>query len=85
MVKSGGSHNNNNEEREMISNVVLCRQYLKGKIFSSDGNDNRFEDKYEQLVNVLEKTVVLGESDSVLIIGPRGSGKTTVSYVYSVR
>lgn len=73
-----------NKEHEMVNNVLLCRQFLKGKIFSSDVYDNRFQEQYEQLINVLQKTIVFGESDSLLIIGPRGLGKSTVSYMDSL-
>lgn len=68
----------NNKERAVTDNIVLCRQYLKEQILTSVGSDNRFQEEYDQLVNVLRKTIVFGESDSVLLIGPRGSGKTTL-------
>ncbi|OMJ29449.1 Origin recognition complex subunit 4 [Smittium culicis] len=36
--------------------------------------------QYETLYNVLDRTVEHGESNSILVLGPRGSGKTSVSY-----
>jgi origin recognition complex subunit 4 len=37
------------------------------------------DDAAEKVHQVLEQTVLAGEGNSLLLIGPRGSGKTTVS------
>lgn len=34
------------------------------------------------ILELLKRTVDMGESNSVLLIGPRGSGKTTVCFNY---
>ena len=40
------------------------------------------DDTYEKAYQLAEQTVVAGEGNSMLIIGARGCGKTTVSYCY---
>lgn len=37
------------------------------------------------LLELLRRTAVHGESNSVLIVGPRGAGKTMVRYAFWVR
>jgi len=37
------------------------------------------EETYEKAKQLVEQTVVAGEGNSMLLIGPRGCGKTTVS------
>lgn len=54
------------------------RNYLKSNIL----NDKIFyghEEKQNQILDLLEQTIKFGESNSALIIGPRGCGKTAVS------
>lgn len=63
--------------------VFLCKKMIKEKLFS-DSNITSFMNEFEELYNVLRRTIDFGESDSVLVIGSRGSGKTTVSYVVFV-
>ena len=42
---------------------------------------------FSQLLGLLTRTTEAGESNSILLIGPRGSGKTTVCIIvqYSVK
>uniref|UniRef100_A0A1B6LXP6 Origin recognition complex subunit 4 n=1 Tax=Graphocephala atropunctata TaxID=36148 RepID=A0A1B6LXP6_9HEMI len=54
------------------------RKRLKEKIISSTMSCDRFTKECEQLQYVLERTIKHGESDSVLLIGFQGSGKTTI-------
>uniref|UniRef100_A0A8D0GB57 Orc1-like AAA ATPase domain-containing protein n=1 Tax=Sphenodon punctatus TaxID=8508 RepID=A0A8D0GB57_SPHPU len=49
----------------------FCHQCPDGKLFG-------LELQYEHLLELLKRTTMRGESNSVLIIGPRGSGKTTL-------
>ena len=37
---------------------------------------------FRQLINIFEQCIKFGESNSVLVIGPRGSGKTKVYFVF---
>ena len=60
--------------------VTLLKQHVMGKL---SGKGRRklvgFEEEYNQVSNLLEQTVVAGEGNSMLVIGPRGVGKSTVS------
>ncbi|XP_034280693.1 origin recognition complex subunit 4 isoform X2 [Pantherophis guttatus] len=47
----------------------FCHLNTNGKLFG-------LEHQYKQLLELIKHTAINGESNSVLIIGPRGSGKT---------
>ncbi|NWY57473.1 ORC4 protein, partial [Chionis minor] len=49
----------------------FCHHYATGKLFG-------IERQYRHLLELLKRTTVHGESNSALIIGPRGSGKTAL-------
>ncbi|XP_077452137.1 origin recognition complex subunit 4 [Stigmatopora argus] len=49
----------------------LCQEHLPSKLEASESH-------YKHLLGLLTRTAVDGESNSVLIVGPRGSGKTTL-------
>ncbi|XP_040532981.1 origin recognition complex subunit 4 isoform X2 [Gallus gallus] len=49
----------------------LCHHRAMGKLFGID-------QQYKHLLELLKQTTVCGESNSALIIGPRGSGKTAL-------
>lgn len=56
-------------------NVDLIRKYLKERILT----ENEFlghEKERHQVVDLLQRTVQHGESNSMLLIGPKGVGKT---------
>ncbi|XP_011506352.1 PREDICTED: origin recognition complex subunit 4 [Ceratosolen solmsi marchali] len=58
--------------------IMLTRKYLKRKIMYPE---TKFRNHIQERLHVLElmkRTVDMGESNSVLLIGPRGSGKTTL-------
>ncbi|XP_030310636.1 origin recognition complex subunit 4 isoform X2 [Calypte anna] len=63
--------------RECISQVQkvlrerFCHHYAPDKLFG-------IEQQYKHLLELLKRTTFHGESNSVLIIGPRGSGKTAL-------
>ncbi|XP_063174455.1 origin recognition complex subunit 4 isoform X2 [Candoia aspera] len=50
----------------------LCHLNPNGKLFG-------LEHQYKHLLELLKHTAINGESNSVLIIGPRGSGKTLLT------
>ncbi|NXX70168.1 ORC4 protein, partial [Spizella passerina] len=49
----------------------FCRHCAAGKLFG-------MEQQYRHLLELLKRTTVHGESNSALVIGPRGSGKTAL-------
>lgn len=56
-----------------------CKKVIKDQIRS----ENTLVDsssEFTELFNVMKRTVCNNESDSVLVIGPNGCGKTSVSY-----
>lgn len=58
--------------------IKHIRSYLKNKLLEDKillGHQN----ERNQLLDLIQKTVQFGESNSALLIGPRGCGKTTVS------
>ncbi|XP_020291652.1 origin recognition complex subunit 4 isoform X2 [Pseudomyrmex gracilis] len=58
--------------------ILLTRKYLKRRIMCPE---TKFRHHVKERLHVLElvkQTVELGESNSALLIGPRGSGKTTL-------
>ncbi|KAM9380722.1 origin recognition complex subunit 4 [Phaethornis superciliosus] len=63
--------------RECISQVQkvlrerFCHHYAPDKLFG-------IEQQYKHLLELLKRTTLHGESNSALIIGPRGSGKTAL-------
>lgn len=58
--------------------ITCIRTYLKKKLL----HDSVFlghEKEKNQILDLIQKTVQIGESNSALLIGPRGCGKTAVS------
>ncbi|KAM6269323.1 origin recognition complex subunit 4 isoform 1-T1 [Porphyrio hochstetteri] len=49
----------------------FCRHYATGKLFGVD-------QQYRHLLELLKRTAIYGESNSALIVGARGSGKTAL-------
>jgi len=61
----------------------FCQRIVRNNIFYSEnirllGLDSEFS----ELLNLVLRTVDRAESNSALIIGPRGSGKSSVSTVH---
>lgn len=52
--------------------------FLRNRIFASTHDAQFFEDESARLVHTIRDTVVNGASNSLLIIGRRGSGKSHV-------
>lgn len=61
--------------------IKLLRKYLKLKVLEDDITFRKHEKARTHVYDVMKRTVSGGESHSALMIGPRGSGKTTVSTV----
>lgn len=66
------------------TNIKYIRNYLKRNIL----NNKEFighKNERKEIFHLLQKTIQYGESNSALLIGPRGSGKTTVSDKITVK
>jgi len=61
----------------MGADFGTCIQYLKKKLISNDDLYG-FENERNQLLHITKKTTDFGESDSVVILGPNGCGKSLV-------
>jgi origin recognition complex subunit 4 len=59
--------------------IVLCRNTIKKKLLLPESVFRDHEKERTHLSELLRRTVQMGESNSALLIGPRGCGKTTVS------
>lgn len=62
----------------MSEGLGKIRSCIKGKLVA--GKFDRFgcENERKQVMDLFKSTVETGESNSALLIGPRGVGKTTV-------
>ncbi|KYO18037.1 origin recognition complex subunit 4 [Alligator mississippiensis] len=70
--KSKDSSFTNGECISQVQRILrerFCHQHPNGKLFG-------VEPQYKHLLELLKRTIFHGESNSALIIGPRGSGKT---------
>lgn len=59
-------------------NIINLRKFLKNNILNNVDFVGQ-ENERQQVHELLHRTITSGESNSALLIGPRGSGKTTVS------
>lgn len=57
--------------------IDKVRLLLKKNILRND-KFYGYEKEYNQVLDLIKKTVEISESNSALLIGPRGTGKTTV-------
>ncbi|KAI4467429.1 origin recognition complex subunit 4 [Holotrichia oblita] len=60
----------------MKANIKKTRSYIKSKLATKTYKRN--EKEFNQIYSLLEKAVENGESNSALLIGQRGAGKTTL-------
>ncbi|XP_015602617.1 origin recognition complex subunit 4 [Cephus cinctus] len=58
--------------------ILLTRKYLKKKIMCPEAKFRHHVKERLHVYDLLKRTVEMGESNSALLIGPRGSGKTTL-------
>ncbi|CAK9817583.1 Origin recognition complex subunit 4 [Anthophora quadrimaculata] len=58
--------------------ILLTRKYLKRKIMCPETKFRHHVKERMHILELLKRTVEMGESNSALLIGPRGSGKTTL-------
>ncbi|XP_029329917.1 origin recognition complex subunit 4 isoform X5 [Mus caroli] len=67
----------NNVHAECLSQV---QRILRERFCHHSPHSNLFgvQVQYKHLIELLKRTAIYGESNSVLIVGPRGSGKTTL-------
>ncbi|KAM6078907.1 origin recognition complex subunit 4 isoform 3-T3 [Theristicus caerulescens] len=69
--ESSGANGECISQLQKILRERFCCRYATGKLFGIDH-------QHRHLLELLKRTVVHGESNSALIIGPRGSGKTAL-------
>lgn len=55
--------------------VLLARKYLKRKIMCLEGEFRQYAKERSNVLELVKRTIEMGESNSALLIGPRGSGK----------
>lgn len=60
--------------RQQLTRGLPTQRYTSSECQPIKG----FQQEQRQLLDLLKRTATSGESNSVLVIGPRGSGKTTV-------
>ncbi|XP_059062536.1 origin recognition complex subunit 4 [Achroia grisella] len=58
--------------------IKMIRKYLKLKIIENNVSFKNHNQEKNSVYDLMKRTVLQGESHSALIIGPRGSGKTTL-------
>ncbi|KAI4490951.1 hypothetical protein M0802_010625 [Mischocyttarus mexicanus] len=58
--------------------ILLTRKYLKRKIMCPETKFRHHMKERLHILDLLKRTIEMGESNSALLIGPRGSGKTTL-------
>lgn len=61
----------------METDFAICIKDLK-KILLQNDKLYGFDSEKTELLHIIKKTTDFGESDSVVILGPNGCGKTTV-------
>lgn len=61
------------------------RKFLKERLQKDFTTFRGHENERENVRKLLQRTAEMGESNSLLLIGPRGSGKTTVSKILQVK
>ncbi|OPJ79697.1 origin recognition complex subunit 4 isoform X2 [Patagioenas fasciata] len=71
LKESSGANGECISQVQKILRERFCHSYATGKLFGT-------EQQYRHLLELLKRTTVHGESNSALIIGPRGSGKTAL-------
>lgn len=66
-----------------IKKVYAARELLKKNIIINS-KLRGYVDQKRQIYNIIKRTVFYSESDSLLLVSPRGCGKTTVSIYFFI-
>lgn len=64
--------------------ILLTRKYLKRRIMCPETKFRHHVNERLHVLDLVKRTVEMGESNSVLLVGPRGSGKTTVQLSFMI-
>lgn len=59
--------------------LLKIRKFLKERLQRDYSTFRGHENERDNIRELLKRTAEVGESNSMLLIGPRGAGKTTVS------
>lgn len=59
--------------------LLKLRKFLKERLQRDYSTFRGHENERDNIRELLKRTAEVGESNSMLLIGPRGAGKTTVS------
>jgi len=62
----------------------VCIQNMKKKLILND-QLHGFDKEQSELIQIIKKTTDFGESDSMIILGPRGCGKSMVYNIYLLK
>lgn len=62
-----------------VNDIEEARAFLKARFTRDYTNIYGFEAEQKNIYDLLKRTGELGESNSILLSGPQGSGKRTVS------
>jgi len=66
----------------MGTDFGICIQHLKKRLILNDQLYG-FDKEWNELLHIVKKTTDFGESDSVVILGPNGCGKSMVICLYN--
>lgn len=61
--------------------IDLTREFLKDRLLNDKVTFWGYAKERQQITELITKTAQIGESNSALLIAPRGAGKSTVSKV----
>lgn len=64
---------------DAVEEVIKARRFLKERLQRDYTTLRGYEAERANVRQLLQRTAEMGESNSLLLIGPRGAGKTTVS------
>lgn len=64
---------------ENLKDISKIRQFLKERLLRDYTTFRGHEAERDNIRQLLQRTIEESESNSLLLIGPRGAGKTTVS------
>lgn len=70
---------------DSVQEVIKTRRFLKERLQRDYSTLRGYEAERSNVRQLLQRTAEMGESNSLLLIGPRGAGKTTVSTRYNAR